>query len=81
MSAELADRFIKELEVSSGITSLLDAPPKVEVVHREKDGKRYIFILNHTDKVQKLNIPANWQPFDDRCSDTIEPHGTMVYIA
>ena len=80
MSAELADRFIKELEVSSGITSLLAAPPMVEVVHREKDSNRYIFILNHTDKAQKLNIPANWQPFDDRCSDTIEPYGTMVYI-
>lgn len=51
----------------------------MEVTHREKDGVRYLFALNHTDQAQPLAIPSTWKPADAAERDTLPPYGVAVF--
>jgi beta-galactosidase len=50
------DKLIVQLCATKGIASLLDTPSNVEATFREKDGKRYLFLLNHNDEAELVNI-------------------------
>lgn len=79
MGSELADRFVRELEENAGLASLLHTPHGVEVVHREKDGVRYIFVLNHNEEAWKLDVPAQWVPLQEQNAEVLPPHAFMVF--
>ncbi|MFC4306362.1 beta-galactosidase [Cohnella boryungensis] len=50
------ERLILQLCASKGIEPLLETPYNVEATYREKDGRKYLFILNHNDKAETVNI-------------------------
>jgi beta-galactosidase len=50
------DRLVLHLCANKGITPLLDTPSNVEATFREKDGNRYLFVLNHNDEAKLVNI-------------------------
>lgn len=79
MSDALADRFVRELIAEGCLTPLAETPAGVEVTHREKDGVRYLFALNHTDQAQPLAIPSTWKPVDAAKRDTLPPYGVAVF--
>ncbi|TBL68317.1 beta-galactosidase [Paenibacillus thalictri] len=71
-------RFLQHLLASlceaKGIAPLLDAPAGVEVSEREKDGKRFMFLLNHNDMQVTVHIG------DEPLLELLEPRivqGTM----
>ena len=53
-SIEAAKRFLKELGVAEPFAELVELPECCEVALREKDGKKYLFILNFSG--DKVNI-------------------------
>lgn len=79
MSSALADRFVQELVENSGVQSLLETPCGVEVVHREKDGTRYIFVLNHTEQTHTLEVPSDWTSVYVQDSEEILPYSVKVF--
>jgi beta-galactosidase len=44
-----------------GVTAPLDAPPGVEVTRRERAGRGYTFVLNHTPQPARIPLPAPMQ--------------------
>lgn len=48
--------FLKNLCEDKGIRPLLDAPAGVEVARRVKDGKSFLFLLNHNEGAAELEI-------------------------
>ncbi len=56
--------FVTELCREHGIQPLIaDAPESVEAVTREKDGKTYLFLLNHAN--EKVTIDLGQQAGDN----------------
>ena len=81
MSAELADKFVAGLCADAGVTPLLTTPHGVEAVHRVKDGKRYLFLLNHNREAQQVDVPATWRTWDGASwTGEIGPMGVQVFV-
>ena len=74
MTDGLAERFMADALETSGVRGLLDTPHGVEALCREKDGKRWLFLMNHTGETQVVDIPEIWQ--GDR--GPLEPYGTRI---
>jgi beta-galactosidase len=51
-------RVLGSFMVSVGVKPVLEAPAGVEVTIRRSDRKQWIFLLNHTDSTQTVNIPS-----------------------
>ena len=77
MSGALAERFMAEALSASGVRGLLETPWGVEAVCREKDGKRWLFLLNHTGNPQTVDVPEEWQ--GDR--GPLEAYGTRIFTS
>ena len=78
-TAGLMDRLVEELTEKAGVSSLLDAPEGVEVMSRRKEDKEYIFVLNHTEDVQRLSVPADWESYFEGQEGGLPPFGFRVY--
>ncbi len=48
--------FLKDICDEAGVFPLLNAPKGVEVTCREKDGKRWLFVLNHNEDAAELTV-------------------------
>ena len=70
---------MEELTEKAGVSSLLDAPEGVEVMSRRKEDKEYIFVLNHTEDVQRLSVPADWESYFEGQEGGLPPFGFRVY--
>ncbi len=55
-------RLLRSFSASAGVKQVLDVPSGVEVTVRRSDRKQWIFLLNHTDTAQTVNIPG---PYTD----------------
>jgi beta-galactosidase len=81
MSDALADKFIGEICREADIAPLMATPHGVEAVHREKDGKTYLFLLNHNESVQQADVPAGYTPWDGGAwMGEIGPLGVSVFV-
>jgi beta-galactosidase len=52
------DLLIADILHSAGVEALVTPPAGVEVSLREGDGKRLLFVLNHTEEPQSVEVPA-----------------------
>lgn len=57
--ASFLQGFLNNLCAEKGIQPLLDAPAGVEVARRVKDGKEYLFLLNHNAEAAQVEIGAS----------------------
>ena len=64
MSDALADRFIAELCAAAEVAPLLATPHGVEAAHRVANGRKYLFLLNHNETVQAVEVPAGFRTWD-----------------
>ncbi|WEG13678.1 beta-galactosidase [Pullulanibacillus sp. KACC 23026] len=48
--------FVTEISEQQGVSSILHSDPGVEATIRTKDGKDYLFVLNHNDKESDLDL-------------------------
>jgi beta-galactosidase len=59
--AALIAGLVAGLLADLGVTAPLDAPPGVEVTRRERAGRGYTFVLNHTPQPARIPLPAPMQ--------------------
>lgn len=79
MDAALADRFARELAAHAGLMPLIDAGADVEAVCREKDGKAWLFVMNHTAEKASVRVDGAWTPVDGEREGVMEPYSFRVY--
>ncbi len=81
MGDALADKFIAELCQAAEVSPLMATPHGVEAVHRMVDGKKYLFLLNHNDSEQMVDIPAGLRTWDGAAwTGTLPPLGVQVFV-
>ncbi len=81
MGDALADRFVAEVCASAGIAPLMDTPHGVEAVRRVKDGKTWLFLLNHNESAQQAALPDGFRTWDGAAwTGTIDPLSVQVFI-
>lgn len=81
MGQALADRFIEELIVSGALHASPAMPEGVELANREKDGKCWHFLLNHTSEPKKITIPQGWTLRLGESGDTLAPYAAACYVS
>jgi beta-galactosidase len=84
-SRDFVRRWIETMCEAKGIACLSDAPSTVEITRREKDGRTYTFIMNHSNDVQMIPIGEKEQK--DLLSGLIvhgdvelQPKGVMILL-
>ncbi len=81
MDDALADRFIAEICAAAGVAPLMATPHGVEAVRRVKDGKAYLFLLNHNEETRTAQVPESFLPWDGEAWDgEIGPMGVRVFV-
>ena len=70
-----------QLCADAAIAPLLTTPAQVEAVHRVKDGKTYLFLLNHNETAQQVDVPDCYRTWDGAdWMGTIGPMGVQVFV-
>jgi len=85
LDADAMNSLIQYIAQTSQVKPLLQIPQEgIEIVRKLKDGKEYMIVLNHTNKIQKVQLERN---FTEVLSDkmihgmcTIEGYGVAVLI-
>ncbi|MGG6313485.1 beta-galactosidase [Paenibacillus macerans] len=75
--------FLKNLCDEQGVRPLLDAPAGVEAARRVKDGKSFLFLLNHNAEAAEVEIGSAGMKdllANTRVSGTVEVPGRGVVI-
>jgi beta-galactosidase len=79
------DALVAKLVEASGVRPPLDAPPGVEVVRREGDGRAFLFLLNHGADEATVALGDGFRDAltGDECAGavTLEPSGVAVLRA
>lgn len=55
-SPDFKRQWLEQLCEAKGIRPLLKAPEGVEMTQRQKDGHTFTFILNHSDRIQSVDL-------------------------
>ena len=50
LEATALARFVDRVAAEAGVRAILDAPPGVDAVRREGDGRSFLFVFNHTEQ-------------------------------
>ncbi len=81
MQGALAARFVEELLSRGELPKPMDAPEGVEIACRESADKRWIFVLNHTDRPQPFDAPEAWRLCYGEASGALAPYAARCYVA
>ena len=81
---ETAAAFLKKLGMAESFSEYLDAPPECELALREKDGKKWLFVLNYQNSPVALRLKSSLKEVfsQEEKSGEIEmkPFETMVFL-
>ncbi|MFV0412885.1 MAG: beta-galactosidase [Oscillospiraceae bacterium] len=77
---KLAARLVEEWKTSIGLNSLGETTEGVEITHRTKGEKTYIFVINHTGETKQVHIPAGWAPYYAGQTGSIASYAVEVYV-
>ena len=59
----------------------MTTPAQVEAVHRVKDGRTWLFLLNHNETAQTVDVPDGYVTWDgEPWNGTIGPMGVQVFV-
>ncbi len=67
--------FLKDICDEAHVAPLMHTPKGVEVTCREKDGKRWLFVLNHNEQAAEITVDA---PAVDVITGNAVPAGTFL---
>lgn len=67
--------FLKDICDEARVAPLMHTPKGVEVTCREKDGKRWLFVLNHNEQAVEITVDA---PAVDVITGNAVPAGTFL---
>ncbi|MBE5797359.1 MAG: beta-galactosidase [Clostridiales bacterium] len=78
---ELADRITAQLLADAHLSPLMETPHGVEAVRRVKDGRTYLFLLNHNDHPAHADLPAGFRTWDGaEWTGELTPMGVQVFV-
>ncbi len=81
MDETLADRFIAEMCAAAGVAPLMPTPHGVEAVRRVARGRTYLFLLNHNESLQQVELPAGYRPWGgDGWDGLLPPLAVRVFV-
>ncbi len=81
MGDALADKFVVEICRAAEVSPLMATPHGVEAVHRVKDGKKYLFLLNHNETEQTADVPAAYRTWDGaEWTGKLAPLAAQVFV-
>jgi beta-galactosidase len=79
------DALVATLAQEVGLAPPLDAPPGVEVVRREGDGRAFLFLMNHSTEDATVELDGGFRDAltgtDSTGAVTLEPFGVAVLRA
>lgn len=79
---EAADLFLKKLGVRSPYQDVIELPQTCELAVREKDGVKYLFVLNYMKEAAEIQLLKNAEDLYTgetvQGTITLEPYGTRV---
>ena len=78
MTPPLAGRFAAELMARAGLRLLIEADADVEAVCREKDGQKWLFVMNHSAQERRVRVPEGWTPIGGE-TGALGAYGFRVY--
>ena len=82
-SRETVKKLLEQAGILEPFRDVIEAPESVELIMREKDGKRYLFALNYLANTQTLKLKRNvYSLFEEKELSgevTLPPYGTAVY--
>ena len=52
------DHFTVDLDDGQSVTAVVDPPEGVEVSVREGEGRKLLFVINHTEEPKTVSVPA-----------------------
>jgi beta-galactosidase len=85
LDAAAMGALVRRLVEESGVAPPLEAPPGVEVVRREGDGRAFLFLLNHGTEDAKVEVGGGFRDAltgsDCAGAVTLEPFGVAVLRA
>ncbi|MGN0793107.1 MAG: beta-galactosidase [Aristaeellaceae bacterium] len=77
----LADRIVARLLADAGVAPLMDTPHGVEAVRRVKDGRTYLFLMNHNADAKQVALPDGYRPWEDEAWDgTLTGYAARVFV-
>ncbi|MGN1368869.1 MAG: beta-galactosidase [Aristaeellaceae bacterium] len=81
MGDALADRFIAEVCAAAEVAPLMKTPHGVEAAHRVANGRKYLFLLNHNEAEQTVDVPDGFRTWDGAAwTGKLAPMGVQVFV-
>ena len=80
MSDDLALAVVQQWIREAGLSPVGKAEPGVEMAVRRRDGRAWLFVLNHTDEKKKIQPPKGWKVILGTESDELAAFETRIYV-
>jgi beta-galactosidase len=77
---ELMEDIVKYFTNSSDIEPLGIASEDVEMMTRDKDGKRWLFVINHTNEEQVYHLNDYYTMLEGEKSEILKPYEVQLFI-
>lgn len=78
-SPGLALRLVSEWVSAASLTSMGQTPEGVEITRRVAGDTEYIFVLNHTEQEQYVDIPDSWTSYYAEQAMPLSPYSFAIY--
>ncbi len=79
MSDDLALAVARLWISECGLSPAGEDQPGVEVTVRRRDGRAWMFVLNHTDEIKKVQPPKGWKQVFGTGGSKLGAFGTRIY--
>jgi beta-galactosidase len=77
---ELMEDIVKYFTEKSDIDTLGIAPNDVEMMTREKDGRRWLFVINHSNEEQIYHLNDSYTMLEGERKDTLKPYEVQLFV-
>jgi beta-galactosidase len=79
-SEELMEDIVKYFTENSDIDTLGIAADDVEMMTRDKNGKRWLFVINHSDDEQVYHLNDRYTMLEGEESEILKPYEVQLFV-
>jgi beta-galactosidase len=77
---ELMEDIVKYFTEASDIVPLGIAADDVEMMTRDKDGKRWLFVINHSNDEQVYHLNDAYTMLEGESSESLKPYEVQLFV-
>lgn len=78
---ELMDELLALMCAKAGVESILPPVAGVECTIREREGERFLFVINHARETRNYQVPQGWKLVKGRKAGTLEAYEAQVFCS